>query len=105
MDALNNGLVDELGGLDAAIAAAAELAEISDEEFGIKNIDQELSPTEQMLIDLIGTVASLGLDVSGWAGQRSLVDDIKNSVSEKTSTLLRFNDPKGVYSHCLCDIR
>lgn len=105
MDALNNGLVDELGGLDDAIAAAAELAEISDEDFGIKTIDQELSPTEQMLIDLISTFAALGIDVSGWAGQRSLVDDIKDSVAEKTSTFLRFNDPKGVYSHCLCDVR
>ena len=105
MDALNNGLVDELGGLDDAIAAAAELAEISDEDFGIKVIDQELSATEQMLIDLIGTIATLGIDVSGWAGQRSLVDDIKDSVAEKTNALLRFNDPKGVYSHCLCDMR
>ncbi len=105
MDALNNGLVDELGGLDDAIAAAAELAEIGDEDFGIKSIDQELSPTEQMLIDLLGGVATMGVDVSGWAGQRSVVDDIKSSVVEKTSTLLRFNDPKGVYSHCFCDIR
>lgn len=105
MDALNNGLVDELGGLDDAIAAAAELAEISDEEFGIKNIDQELSPGEQMLIDLLGGAASMGIDVPGWAVQRSLVDDIKDSVAAKTSTILRFNDPKGVYSHCFCDIR
>jgi len=105
MDALNNGLVDELGGLDDAISAAAEMAEISDEDFGIKIIDQELSPTEQMVIDLLSTVATMGVDVSGWAGQRSLVDDIKDSVAEKTNTLLRFNDPKGVYSHCLCDIR
>jgi len=105
MDALNNGLVDELGGLDDAIAAAAELAEISDEDFGIKSIGQELSATEQMVIDLLGAVATMGIDVSGWTGQRSLVDDITDSVAEKTSTLLRFNDPKGVYSHCLCDIR
>ena len=105
MDALNNGLVDELGGLDDAIAAAAELAEISDEDFGIKSIDQELSPGEQILIDLLGAAASMGVDVSGWAGQRSLVDDIKDSVAEQTSTILKFNDPKGVYSHCFCDIR
>jgi protease-4 len=105
IDALNNGLVDELGGLDDAIAAAAELAEISDEDFGIKTIEQELSPTQQMLIDLLGTATLLGVDVSGWAGRRSLVDDIKASVAEETSTLLRFNDPKGVYAHCFCDIR
>ncbi len=64
VDALTNGLVDELGGLDDAIAAAAELAEISDEDFGIKTIEQELSPTEQMLIDLLGTAASLQISAN-----------------------------------------
>jgi hypothetical protein len=47
----------------------------------------------------------MGVDVSGWAGQSSVVDDIKDIVAEKTRTLLRFNDPKGIYSHCFCDIR
>jgi protease-4 len=105
MDALNNGLVDELGGLDDAIAAAAELAEISDDDFGIKTIEQKLSPTEQMIVDLLSVVRTTGVDLSGWGGDASFVRDITLSIAEKARPLLRFNDPKGVYAHCLCDIR
>lgn len=105
MDALNNGLIDELGGLDDAIAAAAELAGLNADDFGIKTIEQELSATEQIIVDLLSAMATLGSDVSVWTGERTLIDEIASSVEEKTRSLLRFNDPKGVYSHCFCDIR
>lgn len=105
MDALNNGLIDELGGLDDAIAAAAELAEISGKDYGIKVIELELSPTEQLIVDLLGVISVLGIDAFGSDRDRSLVDNISTSIAEKAGPLLRFNDPKGVYTHCLCDIR
>lgn len=104
-DALVNGLVDELGGLDDAIAAAAELAELDEGEYGTMLIEQRLSPGEQLIIDLLGTISTLGFDVSGWAGRRTFVDDLASDVADKTRRMLRFNDPKGVYSHCFCDIR
>jgi protease-4 len=104
MDALNNGLVDELGDLDDAIAAAADLAGLADEEFGIKNIEQELSPTEQLIVDLLSAAATAGIDLSGLASRSLIVDEITQQVSTSTSSLLRFNDPKGIYSHCLCDV-
>jgi len=105
MDALNNGLIDELGGLDDAIAVAAELASLAEGEFGIKAIEKELSPREQMIIDLMGSAATMGVDLSSWSGNRSFVDRIAQDVVDKTALLSRFNDPKGVYTHCLCDIR
>ena len=104
-DALVHGLVDELGGLEDAIAAAAELAELGEGEYGTKLIEQRLSPGEQMLVDLLGTIRTLGFDISGYAGQRTLVDKLASDVADKAGQLLRFNDPKGVYSHCFCDIR
>ncbi len=104
-DALVHGLVDELGGLDDAIMAAAELAELNEGEYGTKLIEQRLSPGEQMIVDLLGTIRALGFDISGWAGQRTLVDDLTRDVADKAARMLRFNDPKGVYSHCFCDIR
>ncbi len=104
-DALVHGLVDELGNLDDAIAAAAELAEMDEGEYGTKLIEQRLSPGEQMLVDLLGAISTMGFDVSGWTRQRTLVDDLASDVAGKASQMLRFNDPKGVYSHCFCDIR
>lgn len=105
MEALNNGLVDELGGLDDAIAVAAELAGLDDGEFGIKTIEKELSPTEQMIIDLLSVAGSVGIDISKWAGQPNTVARLVDDIAVTAESLLRFNDPKGIYSHCFCDIR
>jgi protease-4 len=105
MEALNNGLVDELGGLDDAIAVAAELADLDDGEFGIKTIEKELSPTEQMIIDLLSVAGSIGIDLSRWVGQPTTVARLVDDIAVRAESLLRFNDPKGIYSHCFCDIR
>jgi protease-4 len=104
MDALNNGLIDELGGFEDAISAAAELAGLAEGEFGIKNIEHELSASEQLLVDMLGVAARAGVDLSYLAGQRTVIDKMAQEVADKTNSLLRFNDPKGVYAHCLCDI-
>ncbi len=105
MDALNNGLIDELGDLEDAILAAAELAELEEGAYGYKYIEQELSAGEQFVVDLIGSAAKAGFNLSGLVGRPSLVEKLARQVDEKTRTLLRFNDPRGVYSHCLCDIQ
>ena len=48
--ALGHGLVDELGGLDAAVAYAAEAAEL--EEFGIQRIPERRSFVDQLMEEL-----------------------------------------------------
>ncbi len=102
-DALDFGLVDELGGIDDAIAAAAELADLEEGEYGIKNIRRELSASEQLLVDLLRSSAKVGIDLSGWFERPPLLGQIAAEAGEKARWLHRFNDPKGVYSHCLCD--
>jgi len=104
MDALNNGLIDELGGLEDAIESAASLANLDSEAYGIKNIEHELSPSEQLVVDLVGMTARAGMDLSHWAGRPSALEEISKIVTDKAGALLRFNDPQGVYSHCLCDL-
>jgi protease-4 len=52
-DALGLGLVDELGGLNKAIAKAAELAEL--EEYRITELPEEKDPIQQIIEDLFGT--------------------------------------------------
>ena len=52
VQAKKNGLVDELGGLEDAIAAAAELAEI--EDYSIKNLPYYKSGFEQFMEDFAG---------------------------------------------------
>ena len=104
LDALNNGLIDELGGLDAAIASAANFAGLAEGEYGIKHLRRELSATEQLLVDLLGTASRAGFDISPWAGKPAVLKEIAKKAGAAAESLLRLNDPKGVYSHCFCDV-
>ncbi len=58
VDAQRLGLVDELGNLDDAIAAAAELAEMDD--YGIRKYPKYKSDFEQLMDDLGGAKAKIG---------------------------------------------
>ncbi len=51
IDALNLGLVDELGGLDDAIETAVELAELDD--FRIVELPEQKDPFEKIITDLL----------------------------------------------------
>ena len=101
-DALENGLVDELGSLEAAIEAAALYAGLEEGGYGIMTIEPELSATEQLLVDVLGVVTRAGVDLSGWLDRPTGISDVAQRIAGTADTYLRFNDPKGVYTHCLC---
>jgi protease-4 len=105
VEALQNGLVDELGTLDDAILAAGALAGLADGEFGTFVIEDELSPSEQMILDFLSVAAKLGVDLSRWVRTPEFINRIARRIDETTEGLLRFNDPNGIYRHCLCDLR
>ena len=102
-DALGHGLVDELGDLEDAIAYAAEIADLDEDAYGRKTIKIQLSPTEQMIVDLLGTAHSIGFDLSGMRTPTSSIERIAGRIETMLSPLMQFDDPKGVYAHCLCD--
>jgi len=102
-DALGFGLIDEIGNLDEAVAAAAELASLDAEAFGRKSFEKELTPGEQLVLDFLGTAMWLGIDPQTLVSRpaksvQGLVEIVENALMP----VLRFNDPKGVYSHCFC---
>jgi protease-4 len=102
IDALNHGLVDALGGLEDAIEAAAELAELEPDTYGLKYYEKELTPAEQFTLQFLSTAARVGLDVKSLAGRRSPMDQLASAVTAALSPVLRFNDPRGMYAHCFC---
>jgi len=105
VEALENGLVDELGSLDDAVDAAAVLAGLEAGQFGTVVIEPQLSPSEQMLVDFLGVAASVGLDLSRWMRTPDFISRVAKGIDETAGGLLRFNDPNGIYRHCLCDLR
>ena len=58
VDAKENGLIDELGNLDDAIAAAAEMAEL--DSYGIRKYPKYKSDFERLMEDLGGVKAKIG---------------------------------------------
>jgi protease-4 len=103
-DALGHGLVDELGGLDDAIGFAAELVDLPVGEYGRKPITTELSPTEQMIVDMLGTAKSFGLQLDFMRSEPSSLQRLAGRLEQALAPLTEFDDPKGVYAHCLCEI-
>ncbi len=103
-DALDHGLIDELGNYDDAIIAAAELAGLEEGAFGKKILEPSLSATEQLVIDLLSIIKNLGFDTSAFSMNNSLIENFLQNLQEKISKLSNFNDPKGIYSHCFCEM-
>lgn len=101
-DALEFGLIDELGDLDEAVAYAAEITNLED-GWGTKTIRIELSPSEQMIVDLLNTASGLGLDLSGMRRSPSAIEKIAGRIESMIAPLTKYDDPKGAYAHCLCD--
>lgn len=101
-DAINLGLVDELGTLEDAIVASADLAGLAAGKYGRKTIRHELSPTEQLIVDMLAVGKSFGIDPAAFSRRPGKLTQLASKLEQALTPLLRFDDPKGVYAHCLC---
>ncbi|MDA0891346.1 MAG: signal peptide peptidase SppA [Proteobacteria bacterium] len=90
--AKENGLVDKLGGLDDAIASAADLAQL--ETFEWRRFGQSISP-QQLLLEELGK----GFGVSVPASLSAVMTWVK-PLYDQHSIMMQLNDPKHVYLHC-----
>ena len=95
------GLVDKLGGLEDAIAAAAARAKLSDYELvwpaAVDSFEQRL------LRRLLSAGEDLGLDFAASGLARGPLAGLVGEVQRSTAELLRWNDPRHLYLHCLCE--
>jgi protease-4 len=105
------GLVDELGGLSDAVASAARRAGL-DEDYGVRYLEQELSFEENLMISMLSRVhAALGPALGPVLKARHPVS-LRGSVASamgrfferEMATFSQFQDPRGIYAHCLCEV-
>ncbi len=102
-DALDLGLVDQLGGLQEAIASAAVLAEIGD-DYRVEYLEKELDFKDQMMADFL-TRAAEWVEPETRLAMRPRVEDLViDYFRDKTELLVQLNDPRGMYAHCLCEV-
>lgn len=96
------GLVDKLGYLDDAVKSAAELAQL--ENYDITYIAADLSSTEMFWQKMFGKASVIVGKATFAQSDSKLVGLVKQLVKE-FDAVAKFNDPKGVYAHCLaCEL-
>ncbi|MFB9134799.1 signal peptide peptidase SppA [Vibrio olivae] len=97
-DAMQYGLVDQIGDFDDALDAAAQLASLDD--YNLYWVEEPLTPAEQFFKDFFSeTNAALGIDMTSMLPE-AWQPAAKQLVAD-SSLLAQFNDPKGQYAFCL----
>jgi protease-4 len=104
-DALEHGLVDELGDLDSAIESAAGLAGLAEGEYDVDYFEPELGLAAQLLIQLGGAMAPIGAALGLEPRISPAFLDMLEAATEPLEFLARLNDPRGIYAYCFCDVR
>lgn len=107
--AVDRGLVDELGGLGDALAEAARLAELEEDDYRVRYVEKAPSAFAQFLQGLSSTrVGAMLLGDSALA--RSLmvkaVPELERHVQLFEAALASSRGPAGItMAYCFCDIR
>ncbi len=95
------GLVDQLGGLQEAIAEAADLAQLN-AGYGLVWVEESLSFTEQLFVDFLAT-ASEHIDLTG-NSQVAQMQKLLQPFAAELSLLLNSRPGEVVQmAHCMCD--
>lgn len=100
--ALELGLVDELGNLDAALIGAAELADLG--EFDVKEIKLPQSAKEKLLAQFMGDTTALGSTALTEVLMATLPVALRPGavqVQQELSGLGQFSDARGQYVLCV----
>ncbi len=105
-DALDIGLVDRIGGLDDAVASAASLADLEQDTYGVKYVKRELTISEQILMQYAKLLGALfGEAGDGADGLQVLIQRFAMLLQDPFELLDAWNDPRGVYLHCFCELQ
>ncbi len=98
-DAKRLGLVDQLGGVDQAIASAAKRAKIEGEP-RVVWVAKELTWQENLARQVFSSTAPLLGKVRANRSNATVAGLRK--VEKDLQALAVWNDPNGVYAHCMC---
>ena len=104
-DAMRIGLVDSIGGLDAALKSAATLAKITG-DYDVREYPRVKSATEKLteLLDnkpapvAAAISAATNPGASALLSGRGAASSLARDITHELDVLLRYNDPRGVYA-------
>jgi protease-4 len=102
-EALDRGLVDRLGSLGDAIGSAAEMAGLEEGKYRVEYVEPRLTLTQRFAMQLVQTAAP-------WIEQlkpASLLPrpfaEVLDRVQGPLERLARWNDPRNLYTYCVCE--
>jgi protease-4 len=104
-DALERGLVDKLGGLDEAIASAADMAGLKAGDYRVDYVQPRLTFAQRFALQVIQTAAPLIEKAAGEPLLPRSVEKLIERAEQPLDVLARWNDPRGIYAYCFCDVR
>jgi len=95
------GLVDEIGSLQDAIRAVADMVDLKD--YGVTYITQPLTTRERLIRRLNRLIAGI---LAAWSPADHPVKKLyDNVIDTEFDYILRANDPAGLYAYCLnCNV-
>jgi len=94
-DALALGLVDQIGGLNDAIASAARLAGLEPDAYRLEEFKPRYEFPLRRVLDLLNQGGARGL-LRGW------VPAAAQPLEQVARNLRWLRDPRGLYTHCFC---
>ena len=103
-EALDNGLIDALGGFNDALNEIEALTNLSETEYGLIYLQQEISPTESLAISFLNTLHSLDITFLKPSSMSPAFDYLNSQIEQFMLPWMRFNDPKGLYAYCFCEL-
>ncbi len=99
-DAERIGLVDHLGGLKDAVAAAAKLADLAP-DYGTDYIETEPTLRQQLLMQLRSQALVLAAS-AGLVAPATRFEQVLDPLVAEARSIARLNDPRGLYAYCWC---
>jgi len=108
-DAKGIGLVDHLGGLGKAIESAAAKAKLG-KTYRVTYVEKEKSLKEKLLSSLSVRATRLAAAFGYTLAPAAETADgpgaaLLGAVAAEVDQLSVWNDPRGVYAHCLCEVK
>lgn len=98
-DALRLGLVDKLGGLPDAIAAAAARAKLG-KDYQVRYIEKKMNWKEQLVADMMSGTARLAGGEAAMPARVPAWLAPARALARQAEVYARFNDPNGMYAYC-----